>query len=107
MRGRESEALMPAVADCLSRAAVKASELSRVVCGSGPGSFTSLRIAASIAKGVAAGACCPLFAVSSLALLAGWGGEQPPGEYLAGFCPFRGGGERWGHPGGGQGAGGG
>jgi tRNA threonylcarbamoyladenosine biosynthesis protein TsaB len=90
MRGRESEALMPAVADCLSRAAVKASELSRVVCGSGPGSFTSLRIAASIAKGVAAGAHCPLFAVSSLALLAILDGEQPPGNYLAVLDALRG-----------------
>jgi tRNA threonylcarbamoyladenosine biosynthesis protein TsaB len=83
MRGRDSEALMPAVADCLSRAGAKPRELSRVVCGSGPGSFTSLRIAASIAKGVAAGAGCPLFAVSSLALLAIADAEQPLGNYLA------------------------
>ena len=90
MRGRESEALMPAVADCLSRAGAKPRELSRVVCGSGPGSFTSLRIAASIAKGAAAGACCPLFAVSSLALLAVGDDEQPPGNYLAVLDALRG-----------------
>ena len=90
MRGRDSEALMPAVADCLARAATKARELSRVVCGSGPGSFTSLRIAASIAKGVAAATGCPLFAVSSLALLAVDDGASRPGNYLAVLDALRG-----------------
>lgn len=90
MRGRDAEALLPAVADCLSRAGTKARALSRVVCGSGPGSFTSLRIAASIAKGVAAGASCPLFAVSSLALLAVGDGESRPGNYLAVLDALRG-----------------
>jgi len=88
MRGRDSEALMPAVADCLSRAGIAARQLSRVVCGSGPGSFTSLRIAASIAKGVAAAAHCPLFGLSSLALLAV--GEGQPGSYLAVLDALRG-----------------
>src|SRR3954454_11020080 len=44
MRGREAEALMPAVADTLRRAGVSAHDLSRLVCGARPGSFTSLRI---------------------------------------------------------------
>lgn len=90
MRGRDAEALMPAVAECLARAGAKPRELSRVVCGSGPGSFTSLRIAASIAKGVSAAASCPLFAVSSLALLAVADGESRPGNYLAVLDALRG-----------------
>lgn len=90
MRGRDAEALMPAVADCLSRAKAQPLELSRVVCGSGPGSFTSLRIAASIAKGMAAAANCPLFAVSSLALLAVADGALQPGNYLAVLDALRG-----------------
>ena len=90
MRGRDAEALMPAVADCVSRSGATARELSRVVCGSGPGSFTSLRIAASIAKGLAAGAGCPLFAVSSLTLLAVGDGEPQPGSYLAVLDALRG-----------------
>ena len=90
MRGRDAEALMPAVADCLSRAKAQPRELSRVVCGSGPGSFTSLRIAASIAKGIAAAANCPLFAVSSLALLAVGDGDLRPGNYLAVLDALRG-----------------
>ena len=90
MRGRESEALLPAVAESLSRAGVSPRDLTRVVCGSGPGSFTSLRIAASIAKGVAAGASCPLFALSSLAFLAVGDGEPRAGNYLAVLDALRG-----------------
>jgi tRNA threonylcarbamoyladenosine biosynthesis protein TsaB len=90
MRGRESEALMPAVASALARAGVAPREISRVVCGAGPGSFTSLRIAASIAKGIAFGTGCPLFAVSSLALLVAGGGSLSPGRYLAVLDALRG-----------------
>ena len=43
----------------------------RIVCGAGPGSFTSLRIAGSIAKGIAGGANRPLYAVPSMALMVG------------------------------------
>src|ERR1043166_1736445 len=46
MRGADSEALMPAVVLALDAAGVAIGELDRVVCGGGPGSFTSLRIAA-------------------------------------------------------------
>jgi tRNA threonylcarbamoyladenosine biosynthesis protein TsaB len=70
MRGVHSEALMPAVAEALSQAGMKVGDLSRVVCGEGPGSFTSLRIAGSIAKGLCMGLDIPLFAVSSLGLAA-------------------------------------
>ena len=90
MRGRESEALMPAIAAMLSRAGVSPRDLSRVVCGAGPGSFTSLRIAASIAKGIATGVGCPLYAVSSLALLAADDGTPEPGRYLAALDALRG-----------------
>lgn len=69
--GREGRAenFMPMVADCLRDGQVGGSDLARVVCGEGPGSFTSLRIAASIAKGIAVGAGIPLFSVSSLLLI--------------------------------------
>jgi tRNA threonylcarbamoyladenosine biosynthesis protein TsaB len=70
MRGAHAEALMPAVADTLSRASVTVEDLDRVICGEGPGSFTSLRIAGSIAKGLCLGAGIPLYGVSSLALVA-------------------------------------
>jgi tRNA threonylcarbamoyladenosine biosynthesis protein TsaB len=70
MRGAQTEALMPAVAGAIAEAGITVGELSRVVCGEGPGSFTSLRIAASIAKGICVGRNIPLFAVSSLGLAA-------------------------------------
>ena len=70
MRGAHSEALMPAVETALKQASLSVAGLSRVVCGEGPGSFTSLRIAGSIAKGICLGRGIPLFAVSSLGLAA-------------------------------------
>ena len=63
--------------------------LDRVVCGSGPGSFTSLRIAGGIAKGLSAGADVPLYAVPSLALIVG-GASLPVGRYLAVLDALRG-----------------
>jgi tRNA threonylcarbamoyladenosine biosynthesis protein TsaB len=84
MRADDEERLMPAVAACCDEAAVAPRELARVVCGEGPGSFTSLRIAASIAKGVAVAADCPLFAVSSLLLsVASAAPEIARGRYLS------------------------
>lgn len=70
MKGAHAEALMPAVAEALSNAGASVEQLDRVVCGEGPGSFTSLRIAGSIAKGICFGRGIPLYAVSSLALAA-------------------------------------
>src|SRR5205085_11826876 len=60
MRGRDREALMPAVAEALDERGVPADGVGRVVCGAGPGSFTSLRIAAGIAKGLAFAVQAPL-----------------------------------------------
>lgn len=90
MRGRESEALMPAVAGALATARVSPSALDRVVCGAGPGSFTSLRIAASIAKGLAFGAGCQLYAVSSLLLTLTADPAVSSGRYLAVLDALRG-----------------
>ncbi|WP_411282384.1 tRNA (adenosine(37)-N6)-threonylcarbamoyltransferase complex dimerization subunit type 1 TsaB [Gemmatimonas sp.] len=73
--GREDQ-LFPAVQALLADVGATARQLTGVVCGAGPGSFTSLRIAASLAKGLAHGASVPLFAVSSL-LLAAADGIEP------------------------------
>ena len=67
MRDPRHERLMPAIAQTLGDVGVR--EVDRIVCGAGPGSFTSLRIAAAIAKGLAVAADKPLYAVSSLVLL--------------------------------------
>ena len=89
MRGADAERLMPAVADTLARARVAPPQLRRIVCGGGPGSFTSLRIAAAIAKGLAVAGRLELWAMPSLALLVG-AEHRPPGRYLAALDAMRG-----------------
>jgi tRNA threonylcarbamoyladenosine biosynthesis protein TsaB len=91
MRGEHEERLMPLVASTLHRAGVQLEQVTRVVCGEGPGSFTSLRIAASIAKGIATGRDIPLHAVSSLALLIATSPSTfAAGEYIAVMDALRG-----------------
>ncbi len=70
MRGEREERLMPAISAMLAEAGKEASALEAIVCGGGPGSFTSLRIAASIGKGLAVALDRPLYAVPSLLLIA-------------------------------------
>jgi tRNA threonylcarbamoyladenosine biosynthesis protein TsaB len=85
------DALMPAIAECLKEAGVKGEEIARIVCGAGPGSFTSLRVAGSVAKGLAVGYGVDLFAVSSLLLtVSGARPALPPGEYLSVLDAMRG-----------------
>lgn len=90
MRGREHEALLPAAAALLEDAGVAPRALGRVVCGAGPGSFTSLRIAGGIAKGMAMAAGIPLVPVSSLALVVASQAAMAPGRYLAAIDALRG-----------------
>jgi len=90
MRGREHEALMPSVAEALGEAGIGPGAIERVVCGAGPGSFTSLRIAGAIAKGIALAAVCPLVPVSSLAIVVASREPFAPGRYLAAIDALRG-----------------
>jgi tRNA threonylcarbamoyladenosine biosynthesis protein TsaB len=90
MRDREREALMPAVADVLAEAGLAVTRVERVVCGAGPGSFTSLRIAGGIAKGLAFANAVPLVPVSSLALLVASRDGLAPGRYLGAIDALRG-----------------
>ena len=83
MRGEATEHLMPAVVAALGKSGAGLADVDRIVCGAGPGSFTSLRIAASLAKGMALGAEKPLFAVSSLALIVAGNAQERTGRYLA------------------------
>jgi tRNA threonylcarbamoyladenosine biosynthesis protein TsaB len=85
--GRE-DVLWAAAVRALDEAGCPAASLAAVVCGAGPGSFTSLRIAAALAKGVAHGAGCPLLAVPSLLLAAT--ALDAPGSYLVHADALRG-----------------
>ena len=92
-RAGRGERLMPAIAGCLSEAGVTSprEEIARIVCGAGPGSFTSLRVAGSVAKGLAAGYGVELYAIASLALsITGAKQPLPPGEYLSVLDAMRG-----------------
>ena len=91
MRGADEERLMPAAADALRAAGVAPNAIDRVVCGAGPGSFTSLRIAGAIAKGLALSAGAALYPISSLTMLVA--GARPalaPGRYAAVLDAMRG-----------------
>jgi tRNA threonylcarbamoyladenosine biosynthesis protein TsaB len=91
MRGEREERLMPAVVDALTESGASASDIALIVCGAGPGSFTSLRIAGAIAKGMATAVGCPLVAVPSLALaVAGSDATRVSGRYLAVLDAMRG-----------------
>jgi tRNA threonylcarbamoyladenosine biosynthesis protein TsaB len=91
MRGEHQERLLPAVAALLAEHRVSPSELSSIVCGAGPGSFTSLRVAAALAKGLAYALGVPLLAASSLLLIPA-SAEQPlsAGTYSAVLDAMRG-----------------
>jgi tRNA threonylcarbamoyladenosine biosynthesis protein TsaB len=85
------DALMPAIAECLKATGIKREEIARIVCGAGPGSFTSLRVAGSVAKGLAVGYAVDLYAVSSLVLtVTGTRPMLPAGEYLSVLDAMRG-----------------
>lgn len=62
--------LLPMIDRLLAKAAINTSQLDGIVFGRGPGSFTGLRIACSVAKGIACAHQLPLFPVSTLAAIA-------------------------------------
>ena len=91
-RGGREERVLPSVAECLVDARVDISLISRVICGAGPGSFTSLRIAASVAKGIAVGVGSPMYSVSSLLLTVAAADSIDAGLYLSVIPAMR---EEW------------
>ena len=91
MRGEREERLMPAVAELLAGAGASVADLEGVACGGGPGSFTSLRVAASIAKGITVARSIPLFAAPSpLLVVAGAEPSPPEGSYMVLLDAMRG-----------------
>ena len=91
MRGEREERLMPAISDLLESHSVAVDDLDAVACGAGPGSFTSLRIAASIAKGLSVARSLPLLvAPSTLLVAAAADPTLPAGNYVAALDAIRG-----------------
>jgi tRNA threonylcarbamoyladenosine biosynthesis protein TsaB len=92
-----SEMLLPLIAECLDELSLRATELTAVACGAGPGSFTGLRIGLATAKGFCFALELPLAMVSSLEALAERGlfaqagpSNQAPQPVLAVLDAFRG-----------------
>jgi tRNA threonylcarbamoyladenosine biosynthesis protein TsaB len=91
MRGEKEERLMPAITALLESRSASVDSLEAVACGAGPGSFTSLRIAASIAKGFSAARSLPLLVAPSTLLVAA--AAEPglaPGSYVVALDAMRG-----------------
>jgi tRNA threonylcarbamoyladenosine biosynthesis protein TsaB len=96
-RGAGGERLLPAIDALLRGVGASPRDLTRVLCGAGPGSFTSLRVGASIAKGLARASGASLEAVPSLLLVVdGEPARRAPGTYLAVVDAMRG--ERFAQP---------
>lgn len=81
-RGRHAAVLPEAIAAVLASASVAPKEVTAVAVGSGPGSFTGVRVAGAAANGFAHAVGCPVTPVSSLAAAAMTGSALPPGSGL-------------------------
>ena len=73
-----SESVLPEIDRLVGSAGFGPSDIRRIVVGSGPGSFTGVRIAAALAKGIRAATGAELFAYSSLAAIAVGSGATGP-----------------------------
>jgi len=82
IQGTHSELLMPAIERALLLTGISPEEVAAFVVGSGPGSFTGVRVGASLAKGWSMARGTPLFAYSSLLAAASGSGVSGP------ICPM-------------------
>lgn len=67
---QQAKLILPAICELLSAHELTLHELDAIAYGAGPGSFTGIRIASSVAQGLGFTAKKPLIAISSLAAMA-------------------------------------
>lgn len=89
-RQGSAELLAPTIAEIFAHEGIAARELTDVIVGGGPGSFTGLRVAAALGKGLARGSGARLHAVPSLPLIAAANTIAPFGTYLCVLDALRG-----------------
>lgn len=75
--------LMPMIRSVLAESATTLADLDAIVLGNGPGSFIGMRIAASVAQGLAHGSGLGIVPVSSLAAVAAEVLAESPGSLVA------------------------
>lgn len=80
---QQAKIILPMIEAVLSQASLSLKELDAITFGCGPGSFTGVRIAASVAQGLAFAANLPVIPISSLALLAQTALLEKKGENFA------------------------
>ena len=74
---RHTALILPMIESLLGEAGVSRRQLDAVAVGRGPGAFTGVRLAISVAQGLALGLDIPVIPISSLAALAQ---DAPPGD---------------------------
>ncbi len=67
---KAAEALVPLIEEVMAKSGLEKRDLDYIAISSGPGSFTSLRIGMSVAKGIAYGLGIPLIAVPTMPAMA-------------------------------------
>ncbi|MEY3367577.1 MAG: hypothetical protein RI973_732 [Bacteroidota bacterium] len=75
------------ISSCLRVSGLEMRDLQAVAVSGGPGSYTSLRVGASVAKGICYALDLPLIAVDTLQSLARAAALQLPGDQLL-YCPM-------------------
>lgn len=83
---RAAAELAPACQLVMDQAGVQPSDLHAVAVASGPGSYTGLRIASSLAKGIVVGLSIPLISVGTLHAIVRVGMQLDRSEKFDSFC---------------------